>query len=74
MEYQIITHFQTNGIYFKYIRYMDDCFVITKVEQKIVWTVKYFHRAIIFTKEIESNGQIAIIYVLNKRNNNIFLT
>ena len=73
-EYKVLPEL---GSSCKYVRYVDDCFVISdsiKVSDLLFERLNSLHSAIKFTKENEENDQILFLDVLIKRNDNKFIT
>ena len=74
LEYKVLPKFDSKC---KYMRYVDDCFVISdsiKVSDLFFERLNSLHNAITFIKENEENGQISFLDVLIKRNDNKFIT
>ena len=74
LEYKVLPEFDSNC---KYMRYVDDCFVISdsvKVSNLLFERLNSLHSAIKFTKENEENDQISFLDVLIKRKDNKFIT
>ena len=60
-----------------YIRYMDDCLVISqseKANENLFRKLNSLHEKISFTKEVEINSEIPFLDILIKKSNNGFLT
>ena len=60
-----------------YIRYMDDCLVISqseKVNETLFCKLNALHEKISFTKEVEINSQIPFLDILIKKGKERFLT
>ena len=74
LEIKIIPDFNPSC---KYVRYVDDCFIISdseKVSSLLFEKLNSLHSAILFTKETEVINHISFLDVWIKRNDNKFIT
>ena len=74
LEYKILPDFDSDC---KYVRYVDDCFIISnseKVSSLLFDKLNSVHNSIKFTKEIETNNQLPFLDVLIKRKDDKFIT
>ena len=74
LEYKLVPSLSAQIMY---IRYMDDCLVISKTRKNnevLFDELNGLHNKISFTREIEENNELPFLDILITKNNNNFLT
>ena len=77
IEYKVIPIFTSNHPNTKYMRYVDDCFIITTSEEEnnlLFIELNKAHQSIKFTKESETSNQLSFLDVLIVKKDRKFTT